>query len=350
MKKILLLVCICSISQIYAQESQCTDFKTGYFKLVDSTGIVLQVMYRTDKIQKEYHYNLPKLKEMDIQWIDDCVYTLKVKEGESVFKDLLLKVEMMDIKENSYTARASSEGHDLVQTTEVLKIEETEYHEIMEGFKKKWNVMQDVKEILELEICNCFTTYEGNDGFTDSVVQNCFVNGISKHETEIGDFFTKYPEIAEQYGGQKQTVIQLMMDIHPDLIRNCDGYYFALKRLKETKFGDLQIEASTTQIDSLSKLIKANPTAKLYLERAMQYTALKKFKSAAKDVEALEKLPDENDELSYLKAIYYDISKQYTKAAEYYGKMYDKIGGFELQMMFELAKRNALEQQKLTTD
>ena len=335
---------------MYAQEPKCTDFKTGYFKLVDSTGTVQQVMYRTEKIQTEYHRVLQRQAIYDVNWINDCLYTLKDNDTTALYNDLLLKIEILEIKENAYTARVSSEGYDLVQTTKIIKIEESEYHEILARFQQDVKAMDKFKNILQLEVCNCFVDLGEDFDFNDKILTDCFTKGLMKHEQEFSEVFVQHPEIAGKYGEGEELGIKLVVDIQPYLIQNCEPYYMALNNLKKTGFDLVKKQAPKNQIDSLSTLIDKSPSSRLYLERASQYLSMGAYENVAKDIALIEALPEKSPNLISLKAVYYDMSEQYDKAADCYAEIFEKTGKFEMLMMAELAKRNALEQKKLKID
>ena len=96
-----------------AQSLNCNSLKTGKFRLEDPiSGTTL--ITRMDSIQREENLKYGIISEDKIQWVDDCTFRLipyRVLKNESKIDfsiDYKLEVQILSIKENSYTQRTTS--------------------------------------------------------------------------------------------------------------------------------------------------------------------------------------------------------------------------------------------------
>lgn len=119
MKSILsiaLFLCIPFVQ--FAQESDCSNFKTGEFQIIDQDGPGTLIK-RTKKYQYETGSDGLKIK-LKIEWPDDCTYTLTFVKGNKVWKEKnptttskKLVVRITSTSENSYEQASQFEGSDM---------------------------------------------------------------------------------------------------------------------------------------------------------------------------------------------------------------------------------------------
>lgn len=124
--KILILLFAMSFTT-YAQEN-CKKFRTGKFQNIEK-GIVKSTIERNDSIQREYFAD--KEIKLEITWIDECTYKLKLVWGNDAFwnrrpKDMPtpdLIVQITKTNGNEYEQESKSEGEDFIYKSTLTKIE-----------------------------------------------------------------------------------------------------------------------------------------------------------------------------------------------------------------------------------
>jgi len=121
-----ILVCISTIT--YGQEMDCKKFKNGKFKIIDSE-VGNSIIDRKGSKQIEYGERSKLKLEFRIKWLNDCSYTLELKKVIENPKNIrlpegmILTIEILEIKENSYVQKTSSNFSDMVLKTELFAID-----------------------------------------------------------------------------------------------------------------------------------------------------------------------------------------------------------------------------------
>ena len=134
---IILLICLIS-SGIYAQENlTCADFKEGHFVIPanETTPYELQII-RQGNQQTEIRDIGGKVTEfvIDITWVDDCTYTLKLNQlqekpddplTEEIYRTIVITTQMTHIEGNcaDFTASASYKELEVVMYGKICKQE-----------------------------------------------------------------------------------------------------------------------------------------------------------------------------------------------------------------------------------
>lgn len=129
MKYLVIATLLCLSNIGIAQTQNCSKFQNGKFKMVDSeTGAY--VIERKGNRQVEYS-EINKLEmELDVKWIDECNYTLKVRKilsnpnNISVTRGMTVNVNITEVKENSYIQKVTSNMFTEVMENEVFLIQE----------------------------------------------------------------------------------------------------------------------------------------------------------------------------------------------------------------------------------
>jgi hypothetical protein len=106
----------------------CEKFHTGKFKIEDAhSGTTIVTRDVGQQIEENIDGNY-KVK-LEVNWIDNCVYTLKLIEyieGESwipKIDEVVLTTRIIHTTENSYIQTTSINDSDIVRIGEILKIE-----------------------------------------------------------------------------------------------------------------------------------------------------------------------------------------------------------------------------------
>jgi len=127
MKNLLLLFFLCLSIASFGQN--CAKFKDGKFKMVDSETGAYAIERKGDR-QIEYS-EINKLEmELDVKWIDECSYTLKVRKilsnpnNISIKRGMTVTVNITEVKENSYVQKVISNMFSDVIENEVFLVEE----------------------------------------------------------------------------------------------------------------------------------------------------------------------------------------------------------------------------------
>ncbi|MDG4951145.1 hypothetical protein NLM59_09415 [Weeksellaceae bacterium KMM 9724] len=110
-----------------AQQLNCEKFKNGEFEIRKDSISKGSFISRNDSIQIERSNGSKDATELIVNWIDKCTYTLKPKDiNLEEFNDLpenaLLKVEIIEVKEDSYIQKSSANFADYEIIKEVYLI------------------------------------------------------------------------------------------------------------------------------------------------------------------------------------------------------------------------------------
>lgn len=129
MNKLFILLFTLSLSSFATngQQLNCQDFRNGKFKLSSEYGDF--IITRKAGMQIEYSEKYGTIMELRVDWINECTYKLKfikiLKNPQNIelpdFFDLT--VEIIKTTENSYTQRSSSDTHDMVLESELVRIQ-----------------------------------------------------------------------------------------------------------------------------------------------------------------------------------------------------------------------------------
>lgn len=128
MKNLIMSVLICFSTVTFAQTNECKKFRNGKFKIVDEE-VGNSIIIRKGSKQIEYGEDSQVKLEFKVKWIDDCTYTLELKKVlENPYNielpvGMILTVEIIETKENSYLQRSTSNLFDMVVEGELIKIE-----------------------------------------------------------------------------------------------------------------------------------------------------------------------------------------------------------------------------------
>ena len=106
---------------------KCEKFRNGEFKILKDSTTEETLIIRNGNFQTEKLYGKKETTELIVNWIDDWTYTLRPKDiSLDKFKELrknaLLKVEIIEMKENSYVQRSTSNFADYEVISEVYKM------------------------------------------------------------------------------------------------------------------------------------------------------------------------------------------------------------------------------------
>ena len=128
MKNLILLLLICVSINVFGQNKECENFKDGKYMIVDSkTGN--SIIHRKGATQIEYGEGSKLKLKFKVEWVNDCTYTLQLKkvlenpENFQLPEGMILTVEIIETKKDSYIQRSSSNLYDLVVESELIKIE-----------------------------------------------------------------------------------------------------------------------------------------------------------------------------------------------------------------------------------
>ncbi|WP_298144058.1 hypothetical protein [Flavobacterium sp.] len=128
MKNLIVLALICFSTVVFGQTNECKKFRNGKFKIVDEE-VGNSIITRKGSKQIEFGEESGLKLEFKVKWIDDCTYTLELKkvlENPNNIEfpvGMILTVEIIETKENSYVQKSTSNLFDLVFEGELIKIE-----------------------------------------------------------------------------------------------------------------------------------------------------------------------------------------------------------------------------------
>jgi hypothetical protein len=105
-------------------KKSCQSLHEGNFKgISDKYGTT--IITRTKQLQIEENNDLGYKLVFAVNWIDDCSYELRLKEilkGDSAFKrgfNNVIKIRVMEIKENSYISENTCSSCDTTTSHEI---------------------------------------------------------------------------------------------------------------------------------------------------------------------------------------------------------------------------------------
>ena len=129
MKKLLFILFIFLTGNAFTQDLDCSRFKNGKFVIEDAEAGNSYIT-RNGNTQTETGGGSGLELLFDVVWLNECTYTLKVKEVLSNPKNLsipfemVLTVEIIEVKENSYIQKSTSDMFDLVLESEMIVVKE----------------------------------------------------------------------------------------------------------------------------------------------------------------------------------------------------------------------------------
>ena len=111
-----------------AQNMNCEKFKNGEFRILKDSVSEGSLISRKGNLQTERIIGKKERIELIVNWIDKCTYTLKPKDMslekfKGLPKNALLKVEIIEIKENSYIQKTTANFAELELIAELHEIE-----------------------------------------------------------------------------------------------------------------------------------------------------------------------------------------------------------------------------------
>ncbi|PZR15573.1 MAG: hypothetical protein DI539_18175 [Flavobacterium psychrophilum] len=94
----------------YSQD--CSKFKNGTFKFTDPKSKEVCIITRKDNIQTERMEQSDETYDFDINWTDDCTYTVTptaatAERKPEVTKSGTMTVKIIKTKKNSYTQKVT---------------------------------------------------------------------------------------------------------------------------------------------------------------------------------------------------------------------------------------------------
>ncbi len=99
----------------FAQTKSCLDFHEGSFVIQDSLS-GNSYIDREGLIQYEHNYESGLFLKFDVEWLDECTYTLELTEvlqnpnKIDILEDMVLKVEILARTDTSYTQRSTTDA------------------------------------------------------------------------------------------------------------------------------------------------------------------------------------------------------------------------------------------------
>lgn len=124
---ILLFFFVTSSTCLFGQTMDCKKFKDGTFKTLPQDGAPVTTIVRKGDIQKEKTQGKRGSSELIVKWIDDCTYTLTptektLKKSPGLPKNMILTVEITEVKEHSYMQTTTCNVFDFKLSFEIFKI------------------------------------------------------------------------------------------------------------------------------------------------------------------------------------------------------------------------------------
>jgi len=128
MKYVLFVLFVFLTGNAFTQDLDCTQFKNGKFMIVDPEN-GNSYINRQGNTQTETGDGSGLELLFDVVWLNECTYTLKVKEVLKNPKniplplEMVLTVEIIETKENSYVQRSTSDMFEMVLESELIRVE-----------------------------------------------------------------------------------------------------------------------------------------------------------------------------------------------------------------------------------
>ena len=128
MKNLLFVLLIFFTGNAFSQDLKCSQFKNGKFMIVDAEAGNSYIT-RNGNLQTETGDGSELELLFDVVWLDECTYTLKVKEilnnpnNIPIPMEMVLTVEIVEVKENSYIQISTSDMFEMELESEMFLIE-----------------------------------------------------------------------------------------------------------------------------------------------------------------------------------------------------------------------------------
>lgn len=131
MRKLLMLLFFAFAIASYAQDMDCQKYKNGIFKIVDEQHGT-SYLIRKGKKQIEFGDDFGLKLALKVEWDDDCVYTLYLKKvlknpkNETFPENMFLRVEIIEVTDDYYVQRTTSNLFSQAIESKVYQIDESE--------------------------------------------------------------------------------------------------------------------------------------------------------------------------------------------------------------------------------
>lgn len=123
MKHILILLFLLIGSRSYSQLGDCSKFKNGKFIIYDKQ-VGNSIIERKGSKQVEVMEKTGEKLTARVKWVDPCTYLLYHKKNDKPkIPGLVIKVQMIEIREKSYMARISTNLVPNTMIVEIMKLE-----------------------------------------------------------------------------------------------------------------------------------------------------------------------------------------------------------------------------------
>lgn len=128
MKTFITLILFIFSAIVFGQNKECSKYKNGKFKIV-THNVITSIIERTETKQIESSGDGKTIFELKVKWLNECTYSLefvKFLENPNNIefpKGLVLTVEIIETKNNSYIQKSSSNLFDMVLESEMIKID-----------------------------------------------------------------------------------------------------------------------------------------------------------------------------------------------------------------------------------
>lgn len=128
MKNLLFVFLVFFTGTVFSQDLNCSEFKNGTFMIVDPEAGNSYIT-RNGNVQTEKGDSSGLELLFDVVWLDECTYTLKVKEvlknpqNIPIPLEMVLTVHIIEVKENSYVQISTSDMFDMELESELFLIE-----------------------------------------------------------------------------------------------------------------------------------------------------------------------------------------------------------------------------------
>lgn len=128
MKNLLLVLFVVLSGSVFSQDLNCKKFKEGNYKIYDEKFGTTSIS-RTGNEQIETSDGSSLELLFNVTWVDECTYTLEIKEvlanpkDEFVMRELIVTVEIIEVKENSYIQKSTANITDFELVSEVFRVD-----------------------------------------------------------------------------------------------------------------------------------------------------------------------------------------------------------------------------------
>jgi hypothetical protein len=155
-------------TNVLGQNIECKKIKNGYFKILKDSISEESFISRNSSSQTETIKGKYIASEFQVDWIDDCTYTLTPTKStllqlEGAPKDVMLTVKIIETKEKSYIQKSTANFADFENITEVIKIDANEFEK-----HKKENLNNDSING-QIETAEKFKNYMNAKQYEDAI-------------------------------------------------------------------------------------------------------------------------------------------------------------------------------------